>query len=476
MKMLSTKLKDNWFWLCILGISFFGISFGLADLDYIWQRDLGEAIVTRFDFNACYEQIWGSVGIETYYDHEWLMNIIFYIFSLIPYKPLIWLKLTICFITGLQTIRFLKEFNFNYNKTFKACAVLVLYFLYILVFCKIKAYSISVLLFMEELILIERYKKVNYVKYIIRLGLICILWNNIHSGSMPLFFLVAGIYLLTCFRTKKLLVYGVVILLTTLINPYGYKMLLFNFRHNFDSIMKYIIQDWKGMDAKVSLGTLCTLLVIFFITLGIYQIRMNKTYIILGLVFVYMSMSSMRHIIYLFPILFLLVNYCVIDIGVNMEFLQGYLAIIILSVAVMGTITVITTYDYDEYSCNYVDDKLKSLIYDTIDEESTGLFNDHDYISMTEYNRKNFLTGAYPLNPYRYMDVGVMTRYGTESQIKSVIECYNLDKFIFNKYNSAVLYYKLFNPLYEYLRGSDEYECLYDSDKLVYFIRKEISS
>lgn len=81
------KIKKNWFYICLIALSLTGVAYGLVDLDYFWQVDLGRQIVQDGNFNGCYNQVWGSLGVAEYYDHEWLTNIIFYFFSLIPYKP-----------------------------------------------------------------------------------------------------------------------------------------------------------------------------------------------------------------------------------------------------------------------------------------------------------------------------------------------------------------------------------------------------
>ena len=478
MKSLNVKIRDwvlnNWIWFCIFTISIFGVFYGLADMDYYWQKDLGKAIVKDFNFNSCYNQVWGNKGVGVYYDHEWLTNVIFYLFSLIPYKPLIWLKLFICILTGIETIRFLKEFKLNENLSFKVYAVFLLYAINILVFCKIKAYSLSVLLFMEEIILIERYKSsdTNSLKYIVRLGILCVLWTNIHSGSMPLFFVVAGVYWLFCFRTKKLLLQGVVIAFTTLINPYGYKLILFNFIHNFDKTMKSIILDWKGMDAKFEIGAICALIILMFIFLVTKQLKLHLPHFILSLLLIYMSFCSLRHIIYLIPLLYLYIIYFDVSIEYNIHSSRLNVLTFNIILAILVIFNTLFSCNYKDYSCNFVDSKLNYLIDTTIDADSTGLFNEHDFISMTNYGKKNFITGAYPLIAQRYKDACVLLKHGTYSQISDIIDYYKLDKFIFNKYNSDVTYYKLVNPLYDYLVNSSEYKCLYDSDKLVYFIRK----
>lgn len=465
------KICSNWFYICIIAVSLFGISMGLADLDYYWQKDLGRQIITEFNFNGVSSQVWGSIGVHEYYDHEWLCNIIFYLFSLIPYKPLIWLKLFICLCTGIEFLRFLSFIKFENLNKLKLLQALVIYTLYILVFCKVKAYSFSILFFLEEFILLEKYCKKEKLSYIIRLGFLYVLWTNFHSGSMPLFFVTAGVYWLTKVRKKKVLLYGVVIALSTLINPYGYKLIAFNLFHNFDNTMKTLIADWRGLDAKTSIGVLCALIILYFVGLMITQRKQNITYILMSFIVLFMSFGSIRHLIYLMPFIFIAIENDKFS-PVLAKLNTDYVMLFCVGLSILVCITTFITSDYVSYSDNMIDSKLADVISKEVDSNSIGLFNDHDYISMTEYGKKNFVTGAYPLISDRYKDLHLMLNWGTETQVKNIIDYYNLDKFIFNKYNTSVSYYDIYNPLYEYLSNNSDYECLYDSDMLVFFKRK----
>lgn len=464
------KKVDNYYILIIL-LSCLGCLFGLADLDYYWQADLGKRIVNDFDFYGCYKQIWGTKGIGTYYDHEWLSNVLFYFFSLIKYKPLVWLKLFICIITGLETVRFLKHFNV------KNFSVLILYVLYILVFCKIKAYSISVCFLMEELIQIDEYRKdTARYKPLVCLGLLCILWNNMHSGSIPLFFIVAGVVWLCKFRNRKLLVVGVVIALSTLLNPYGYKLLLFNFSHNFDSTMKEIIVDWRGLDAKTAMGAMCGLVLLYLMFLFVYASRQHKSIdwylIVLSFLFSFMSMQSIRHMIYLLPVIYLIIQEVFDDFAIKINWkILGVVACFSLSSIVFAG------RDYNEYSMYRIDNKLISLIDKTVDNSGEGLFCDTNFIMGSFINRPNFTTGAYPLVSQRVKDFVYSEYYSSVKDIKDIVSFYNIDSFIVGKYNvyTDFLDGMTYNPLYSYLSTSEGYVCLWENDGLAYFVTKEIA-
>lgn len=464
------KKVDNYYILIIL-LSCLGCLFGLADLDYYWQADLGKRIVNDFDFYGCYKQIWGTKGTGTYYDHEWLSNVLFYFFSLIKYKPLVWLKLFICIITGLETVRFLKHFSI------KNFSVLILYVFYILVFCKIKAYSISVCFLMEELIQIDAYRKdTTRYKPLVCLGLLCILWNNMHSGSIPLFFVVAGVVWLCEFRNRKLAIAGVVIAISTLLNPYGYKLLVFNFSHNFDSIMKEIVMDWRGMDAKTVIGAMCGLVLLYIMFLFAYASRHHKSIdwylIVLSFLFSFMSMQSVRHTIYLLPVMYLIVQEVFDDFAVkiNWNVLVVVACFGLFSIALAGK-------NYSDYSIYHIDDKLVSLIDKTVNKSGEGFCNDINLVSEEFVRRPCFITGGYPLVEGRIKDMNYLLNYANKVDIERIVKHYDLDKFVIYKYNGKVDFLDgmTYNPLYSYLSTSEGYVCLWENDGLAYFVTKEIA-
>ena len=468
---MKSKLSKDWFDICILFISALGIYAGLSDLDYVWQADLGRQILQDGNFSGYYSQIWGSLGVAEYYDHEWLCNVLFYLFSFIPYKPLVWLKFFICLMSGCSFLYFLHKFGLMFISNFKRYQILIIWALYCLVFLKIKAYSFSVVFFMIELVLLNKYKKEASNKLLVYLGILCILWTNIHSGSIPLFFICAFIYWLTYFKSKKLVGVGFLMLLSTCINPYGYKLILFNLKHNFDSTMKNIVLDWTSIDAKTEIGFLCTILILYSIILFVSSIKKDKTIFILSLIILYMSFGSLRHIIYYFPLLALQVKDSRIDFKVhfiNNKYLVGFFT-------GLWFLVCFSTFsgNYDSYSHNYVSDELESIIYEIKSEE--GLYNSHDFIDMTRYNKKNFITGAYPLHSQRVIDSYMLLNCLSSSQIEDVINYYKLDKFIFNKYNlnnHSKTGYLITNTLYNYLTENDEYEVVYDSRELVYIRKK----
>lgn len=467
---MKSKLSKDWFDICILFISVLGIYAGLSDLDYVWQADLGRQVLQDGNFSGYYSQIWGSLGVTEYYDHEWLCNVLFYLFSFIPYKPLVWLKFFICLCTGVSFVIFIREFELNKLSNFKKYQILIIYALYALVFLKVKAYSFSVICFILELVILNKYRKRESNKLLIYFGILCVFWTNIHSGSVLLFFVVAGLYWLVYYRNIKLLVFGVVMLGLTCVNPYGYKLVLFNISHNFNSVMKTLLLDWQSIDAKTEIGFVVSLLVLHFIWNIFNSKTFDRVIFYLSLCTLLLSLGSIRHIIYFIPLAIIGVAYSRVDFKLN--FNNSWLVAFFVG---LWCLTSFSTFsgDYNSYSYNYVSEELEEIIYNI--EDDNGLFNEHDFVNMTRYGRKNFITGAFPLHSQRVIDGYMMLHYLSPNQLQDVIDYYDLNKFIFNKYNLENFTktgYLVTNNLYNYLMESDSYEIVYNSEELVYIRKK----
>ena len=138
----SKKICSNWFYISIFAIFILSLYAGLADFDYYWQVDLGRQIVKNGNFNGIYNQVWGSTGIATYYDHEWLTNILFYLTSLVGIKGISLMKLLISLFLATCTTFYIRSEKKELNIV-STIELLVFYFLLSVVFLKVKAYCIK---------------------------------------------------------------------------------------------------------------------------------------------------------------------------------------------------------------------------------------------------------------------------------------------------------------------------------------------
>lgn len=471
LKALTWKQK---FYLVIAAICCISLYAGLADYDWYWQVELGKAIVTRFDFNAIYGLHWGDLGVAEYLDHEWLTNVLFYICSLLGEYGISIAKLLICLAYAGATCLYLdvESKSFNDASIFGICAFV---FGMSTVFIKVKAYILSVVFLLLEIICLKKYKSGSDKLYFAYMFGLMVVWNNMHSGSIPLFFLVAGVYWLTELRMDKKVLMSLPLYLAGLgITPWGFKLVVFDVMHNFDPVMKEIIQDWRAIDGKTEIGMICTILLlgVIFYMIGTDIKTSAFDLIMCGVVFV-MSFQSARHLIYIAPFFYSIVlnNKYEFKLGDNIRF---YASFIIVGFAVLALWQGFGSANYKmSYAMNYMEPELVDAIVETNSETCDGLFDDSN-IELWSLGLKQFSSGAFPCVRERRLDAYEMLASASDARISELIEKYGLTKFVAVKYNPVIDYVETNGVLYDYLSANDEYELLYDSDYYYYFVRKDL--
>lgn len=463
----STYNKRTYFYALVMLACLCSLYAGLVDFDYYWQVDLGMYELKFLDFNWCRNQVWGTKGLGEYLDHEWLCNIFFYLlYGCGEYRVMV-TKFCISLLTGVTLIWYIKHERKDL-KDWQYLALVIVILTYSLIFLKVKAYSVSFVFMLVEIVLLREYSSELGHKTFIKLLALCILWSNFHSGSVPIFFAIAGIFYLFRYRTKKVFSYGVVCLLSTFLNPYGYRLMLFNMTHFFDKTMKSIIRDWDGIDLSKPIGVVVFVLIFMLVYLMINTKEKAIEEVVLVFFLIYMSISSVRHTIYLFP--FLISYICRADLKSELRVdwrCAGIVGMFVCFLSVQSGVR-----DKVMYNFRYTSPELEQLVIETCNGDSTGLFSDNSSVSVIPLGLQDFCTGAYPLVASRTQDCLTLTAYGGVDSVKRIIEYYELDKFLFCRWNLHAGYYDITNPLYDYLSSSPDYELLYDSDFLCYFVEK----
>ena len=456
---------------------FVSIGFGLSDWDYFWQCDLGEAIIKHGNFNATYDLMWGEKGLGEYYDHEWLSNVIFYLFDSMGQYGIVLLKFAITLFVAITVILFIKKFNKsldNINGFLTLVCVLV-----IASICfKVKAYTISLGFEILEILMLYEYKEnKNLFKSIVKSSILVILWNNMHSGSVPLYFVIACIFFITeLWFDKNVIVIGLINAIELLINPYGYKLILFDFLHNGNKVMKKYNDDWQPFNTNNTVSVI--LFILFAITLLALLLNKkekNKFNILLFMGITFISLGSVRLIIYMLPVTIIALN----DIELTeLDFSKTfYIAFSCLStVMILSSFIHIFTMDNfkRDYLCLYIDDNLADLIKVTNEDTCDGLLNEE--IDLEYYDLKMFFTSGYPSCEERVNDTYYLNFMASDMQKQQIIDYYGLSKFVV-KTLSVHDFYKTKGTksnLYDYLNENDNYVKLYESPIYSYFVTKEI--
>jgi hypothetical protein len=151
-----------------------------------------------------------------------------------------------------------------------------------------------------------QYKKKNYLYM---LPPIMLLWVNLHAGFLAGFILLAvyitGNSLEAIFvkeerheasvRLKSLLLFSILSLLASLLNPRGYEILLFPFRLTANSFIINNVNEWLSPNFHTDLRYEY-MLFLMILVFGVSVLRLNVIETMLVLLFTHMSLFSARYI------------------------------------------------------------------------------------------------------------------------------------------------------------------------------------
>ena len=454
------NIRSKYFLLILITIPFLTVITGLVDVDYFWQTEFGKYELLNHQFYEL-EKIshWGSLDLDSYIDHEWLSNVIFYLLSLCPFS-IIFTKLVICCLIGFCIYYFSKYFcKVDTISLFS----LVLFFFFCLCVVNIKSYIFSVMCFIIELVLLKTYGDFSYKKSLILSCLVVVIWNNTHSGSIPVYFILAFIYFITEVRRfdKKFLMIGVVDVLSLLINPYGVDLLLFNMRH-MKTLSNLPLAEWDSIDLS-NINGFIAVIAVLLILLNFSRIEDNYIKYI-SLVCCILCFDASRHIVYLLPCTLYL-----IEIGVDVRFLKLNLKYTCLVLFILfGIVLSCKLISYNE-NLSKLSDDIITVVLDDCNGDSIGLYTDYA-LNHTEVNSiglKSFDTGLLPSCGIRWQADYLISVGCSDYYVTSIIKYYNLNKFLFKKYgNNGGL-----SNLYTYFMNKSEYRVLYDNDEYCYIVK-----
>lgn len=474
MKKLSDLSVSFYFKLGLVGVVLLSLYTGLADSDWYWQVKLGEGIVKYGKLNDFSSLVWVD-NLGYYLDHEWLSNIIFYLLSLLPYGVVI-TKFLLVSVCCFSVYLFIK----NYHK--ENSEVVVLSTVFILMICSITVFKVKPYMFSFIFLLLELYflDRLPTKKSKIGLFIISVLWINMH-GSYPLFLCVFGLYALIGIIKKELKIreYVVTFLVSFLgsfINPFGYKLVLFNLLHNSDSTMKVLIEDWKAVDCKTEFGVVVFLVIaVYIFALSFTKCKFNFAFFF-SLAMLFLTLGSARHMLYLsVSIIYLLsTSSTVEDINLNKKIAMvcTYLAFVI---GASSSISLFKTDNFErDYMFSFVDESTVGNIKNYYEDSNyEGLFLNSCFNAVLGDGIRTYTCGIYPIVSEEVKNEIYLTWYSSEEDIEKIIRYYNLTGFIVDKY-SIYEGYSRESVLYQYLANNDDYVCLNDTDNYGFFIEKSL--
>ena len=242
--------------------------YGALDADYYWHVTLGKYIVTnrsifRTDIFSWFAEERGYVETA----HSWLGSVIIYLFSRITSNQLVnigfFVAISTACIAFIMVYRYgcpLEKSNARYN-TVNCCFGTFAGAILLKLTLVARPQYFGLILFILEIILLhDGFEKPESRKCWF-MPLIALLWANMHGGSLPVMFafqaLFAGLSFLKPFswkgfgqtspktnaRIKRFILLLAADFVAVLINPYGWKILIYSFFTN-NSATKRQVMEW----------------------------------------------------------------------------------------------------------------------------------------------------------------------------------------------------------------------------------------
>lgn len=448
--------------------------------DTFWSIEVGEKIIKegiiRLDNFSIHE------GLNYVAQHFLTDVVIYLIYNVAGFTGLYIYEIILACI--LSALLYLLNKEISKNKYMSFCMTFIQMFI-MRGYIAVRAQNISFIIFLIELILLERYKRTKGKKYIVVLSILPIILANFHMGVVPFYFIILGVYILSFVRIKflqrlnieiiektdikaikQLLLVFVIGIVTIFLNPYGVDGVIYPFKTIGNSFINSYIFEFKAYSMSLDGGY-----ILFYIALiiGILIFTKNKfkledILLILGTLF--MTFTAIRYAS-LFVICSSVVLRCVHIKGMSKEDKKAIVATmyVVISVVVFLSLGNLLTNlkDYvpkDEYpvdAVEYLKDNQKERV----------IYNDYGWGSYLMLNdMKVFIDSRCDLYTKEYSGKDIADDYINISLVKKEYEE------LLNKYNINTILTKNESNLDVLLNENEQYECVYrDETAVIYELR-----
>lgn len=241
-------------------------------------------------------QQWLTAGIYAYlYDTFGTVGILIFVLCIFITISLVLFQL--CLLISNQNI-------------LVAYVVTILDVMVLYLFMTSRPYPISMLLFLIEIYVLEKYLKSSDKRFLIAIPILSLFLINLHGAIWPFFFIILIPYIIDSFRFKVLFVHGegyvkkyflvafIFALLVGFINPYGWELMTYLFRSYGNPDISQYVWEMQPPDIKDASGlyVFAILLLVVGLLLNSKSPRLKLRYSLLMLGTIYMSLASIRNL------------------------------------------------------------------------------------------------------------------------------------------------------------------------------------
>lgn len=448
--------------------------------DTFWSIKVGERIVK--------EGVFGldnfSIHKDLYYiAHHFLTDVLIYVIhSFAGFAGLYVVQVIFAII--IAGLLYLLNKEICGNEVISGIVLAVQIFL-LSMFFTVRAQMVSYILFIAEILLLEKYKKESKLRYIIGLSIIPIILANFHMGVVPFYFIILGVYIISLIkiklpflewtkqtdkvRLKQLLIVAIIGIITIFINPYFIDGVVYPFKTIGNDFINSTISEFQaftiGFDGGYTLMYIA--IVIFALILSKKKMATGDFLLLFGTLF--MSLTAIRYV-GLFVICSVVVLRYIDGIKAEINLRnEDKKAAIATFVIVMAIITARMGYEYftkrnidyiplEQYPVKAVE-FLKSEI-----AEEDRIFNYYDWGSYLMLNDiKVYIDSRCDLYTKEYNKQEIADDHNKllngDKDYKEIIDKYDINLFII----------PIDNALETLLNENEDYNMLYKDDLAVIF-------
>ncbi|MEE1518002.1 MAG: hypothetical protein UF228_10445 [Lachnospiraceae bacterium] len=493
-KMLNNKTKLAILVLGVVGtiLLLYCFGFGISGNDFWWHIKVGEWICENGKVPT--HDIFSWYGMEkdiSWTAHEWLADVFFYKVFQFSGEVGIYIFSIICAIVLALLVLF--QIKKYVCKNFLISAIYFFMFCISLsLFVYGRPHIFSYFFLFIEMKLIYDFLDKEYSKKIYFIPIVACLWSNMHGGSSNLSYIlciaiiVSLVYKVKIGRIeteevdkrkiKSLLIVCMLTFVGILVNPIGFRVLLYPYKSLSDNVMMTLISEWQAPDAKLIGNLVIYFFPIFLLTIGFVSenVKVKLRDIIMMLMFLFLFFRSARFImLWYIAAPFYAFSYmpeCKIKDTTMKN--KKILFIIVSCVCIMcsgGSIVKVINKTFDASIIRKVlNDKMIEIIKEDNPER---IFNDYNVgESLIYHDVEVFFDARADLySAYHILEDGASLMYleqGNSSakeqgfDVEAVIEKYRFDGIVILKDRA----------LYSYLISHEEkYKCIYEDEKSAYF-------
>lgn len=441
--------------------------------DTFWSIKVGEKLVKD-----------GTWDVDTFSMHDGLKYVAHHFFT----DVVIYFAYVLGGFTGLYVLEILMALGLAWilyllNKELcgskkLSYSMLCIQMVLLTLFISVRAQMISYILFALELLLLEKSRKQDKLKYYIGLGIIPLLLTNFHMGVAPFYFILLGVYGLDALnikflwlktntkpdikRFKKLILLGVIGIVLLFINPYGLDGVIYCFKTLGNDFINTYIDEFQPFSMRDSI----TMLHVFYIIFVLFVFMVNKAKVDLKDMLLIFGTLFMHFTAYRYTSLFIICSAVIVKYIVSiiktMELEKvDKIAFVVTSVLVMMVLGVdmLSTRNMDYLEDAVAPVKAVEVLKENIDSD-TVLYNEYiwgGYLILNDI--EVFIDSRADLYTEEYNEGITVAK--DFAKIQMLQEGYKeaMDKYNFNTY--LVHTNSLTSRM---LDDKEDFECIYTDD------------